>query len=299
MQLLLARRHRSEGRAAGDTNRPTSMRAPSAALRAVLARILAAPPGHVMALSLSYRRQPHPPVERSDSGALGRMSRVHAEAQTHARAISPYRGEMRGIHVDERDSFWESSEPRYRIFVFDGADAVVTTIDLVDASFKDAEWSASTIAGDDRLWSIALVVDDSGRGRGLIWLSGYDYNSPPTSPREWRCRAEMQDRLLAHRSRKGLPLTLPDGRRVIRLFPEWGREWPLWESFSDQYTVNAADLSLSDEVAAELDEWNAAWQARGESEPVPDGWIEQGWRLHARMQAELRAFAEVRPDFDR
>lgn len=29
------------------------------------------------------------------------------------------------------------------------------------------------------------------------------------------------------------------------------------------------------------------------------GWIEQGWRLHARMQAELRAFAEVRPDFDR
>ncbi len=110
---------------------------------------------------------------------------------------------MRGIEVDERDSSWETNDPRYRIYVVAGAGSVVTTVDLIDATFKDAEWSATTLAGDDNLWSIALVVDDSGRGRGrdLIWLVGGDYNSPPQSPREWRMRAEMQDRLLAHRSR--------------------------------------------------------------------------------------------------
>ncbi|MFE5409333.1 hypothetical protein [Microbacterium sp. NPDC056569] len=205
---------------------------------------------------------------------------------------------MRGIQVDERDSSWESHEPRYRIYVFDGAGSAVTTVDLVDASLKDVEWSATTLAGDDRLWSVALVVDDSVHGRGLIWLVGGDYNSPPKSPREWRMRAEMQDRLLSHRSRKNLPLTLPDGRRVIRLFPDWGREWPLWESFSEQYTLDAEDLPLSRELAADLHEWNAVWQARDETEPVPDAWIEHGRQLHARMQTELDAVAEVRPDFE-
>lgn len=205
---------------------------------------------------------------------------------------------MRGIQVEERDSLWESNEPRYRIHVFEGAGSAVTTVDLVDASFKDVEWSAKTLAGDDRLWSVALVVDDCTHGRGLIWLVGGDYNLPPKSPREWRMRADMQDRLLAHRSRKNLPLTLPDGRRVIRLFPDWGREWPLWESFSEQYTLDAEDLPLSNELTADLHKWNAVWQARDETAPVPDGWIEHGRQLHARMQAELDAVAEVRPDFE-
>lgn len=174
----------------------------------------------------------------------------------------------------------------------------MTTFDLIDATFKDAEWSAATLGGDDKLWSIALVVDDSTRGRGLIWLVGGDYNSPSTSPREWRMRAEMQDRLLAHRSRKRLPLTLLDGRRVIRLFPDWGREWPLWESFSEQYTLDAEDLALSGELAAQLHAWNAAWQARQETDAIPEGWVEQGRELHARVQTELDAVAEVRPDFE-
>lgn len=56
--------------------------------------------------------------------------------------------------------------------------------------------------------------------------------------------------------------------------------------------------ALSSELAADLHEWNAVWQARDETEPVPDGWIERGRQLHARMQAELDAVAEVRPDFE-
>ncbi|WP_067245695.1 hypothetical protein [Microbacterium resistens] len=206
---------------------------------------------------------------------------------------------MRAIAVDERDSSWESYEPRYRIYVFGGPQSSVATVDVVDASFQEAEQSAMTLAGDDALWSIALVVDDSARGRGLIWLVGGDYHSRPASPREWRMRAEMQDRLLSHRKRRDLPLTLPDGRRVIRLFPGWGREWPLWESFSEQYALDAEDLPLSRELAAALKEWNAAWQARDETAPVPDGWIEHGRHLHARLQKELETVAEVRPDYDR
>ena len=46
---------------------------------------------------------------------------------------------MRGIQVDERDSSWESNEPRYRIYVFEGAGSAVTTVDLVDASLKDVD----------------------------------------------------------------------------------------------------------------------------------------------------------------
>lgn len=209
-----------------------------------------------------------------------------------------YRGGMRAIQVDERDSSWESNEPRYRIYVFEGPGSAVTTVDLVDATLRDVESSATTLAGDDRLWSVALVVDDSTHGRGLIWLVGGDYNSPPTSPREWRMRAEMQDRLLSRRSQEKLPLTLPDGRRVIRLFPDWGREWPLWESFSERYALAARDLPLSRELAADLHQWNAVWQARDETEPVPEGWIEHGRLLHARMQEQLDELAEVRPDFE-
>lgn len=220
---------------------------------------------------------------------------VHFSAPRSCRL---YRGGVRGIEVDERDALWESNDPRYRIYVFAGAGSAVTTVDLVDATFKDAEWSATTLAGDDNLWSIALVVDDSDRGRGLIWLVGGDYNSPPRSPREWQMRAQMQDRLLAHRSRKRLPLTLPDGRRVIRLFPDWGREWPFWESFSEGYTLDAEDLPLSDELAGEIYAWNAAWQDRAETDPLPDGWIEHGRHLHARMQTELDTIAEVRPGFE-
>lgn len=206
---------------------------------------------------------------------------------------------MRAVEVDERDSSWELDEPRYRLYIFDGPGNAVTTIDLVDAELKDVEWSARSLAGDTKLWSAALVVDDSQKGRGLIWLIGGDYNSPPRSAREWRMRDEMQDRYLSNRSLKKLPLALPDGRRVIRLFPDWGREWPLWESFSESYTLSAEDLGLSPGLASDLRSWNAEWQDRSETDPLPPGWKTLGRDLHMRLQSELGSTAEVRPDFDR
>jgi hypothetical protein len=165
-------------------------------------------------------------------------------------------------------------------------------MEVVEVDERDSSWESV-------VWSAALVVDDSQHGRGLIWLSGGDDNSSPQTARERRMRAEMQDRYLSSRSRKKLPLTLPDGRRVIRLFPDWGREWPLWESFSDDYTLSADDLTLSPGLANELYQWNQTWQRRSETDPIPDGWMERGRELHADMQEELKDLAEVRADFDR
>ncbi|WP_163632797.1 hypothetical protein [Microbacterium sp. B35-04] len=207
---------------------------------------------------------------------------------------------MRGETVDERDTTWETSDARYRLFVYSGADAAVRAIDIVDASLDDVMDSTRALAENDRnLWSLALVVDEAGpRGRGLVWLSGTDYHRAPASAFEWRRRAEMQNRYLSARSRRGEPVVLPNGLRVVRMFPEWGVRWPLWESFTDNYPMDAGDLGLSEPLVAELAAWNSRWQDRDLEDPLPAGWHEEGWALYRRLQAELDGVAEVRPDFD-
>ncbi|UFU03876.1 hypothetical protein LQF12_04505 [Ruania suaedae] len=207
---------------------------------------------------------------------------------------------MRAIEVDERDSRWESGTPRYRIVLFEGPAATVRAVDLLEASLAEAEEAAQDLAEGEALWSLALVVEDTSAGRGLVWLIGGDYHDHPCTPRAWRQRGEMQDRYLAARNRNGLPVTLPDGRRVIRLFPEWGVDWPLWESFTEKYTLTAADLGLSPGLAGDLHAWNARWQHRNpeDDRPTPDEWTHAGHHLHARLQEELAAVAEVRPEFE-
>ena len=235
---------------------------------------------------------------------------------------------MRAETVDERDSSWEIDSARIRVYVFDGCGAAVTTVDLIDAAWKDVESLGDVVTRDGRLWSAALVVDDSTRGRGLVWLTGGDYNSPPTSVRQQLARAQMEDRLLSSRGRRAtsgawsvgradpssaphatttppgpvtaerqLP-TLPNGLRVIRMVPDWGRDWPFWESFTDEYTRSAADLGLSTGLSVNVSAWNERWQARSETDPLPAGWRAEGRMLHARVQAELQRWAVVRPEFD-
>lgn len=209
-------------------------------------------------------------------------------------------GAMRGETVDERDTTWETSDARYRVFVYTGADAAVTATDIVDASLNDVMLSIRALAENDRnIWSLALVVDEAGpRGRGLVWLSGMDYHCTPASVVERRRRAEMQDRYLSARSLRKEPVVLPNGLRVVRMFPEWGVAWPLWESFTDNYPMDAAALGLSEALAAELAAWNSTWQDRDLDDPLPAGWNDEGWALHQRLQAELDGVGEVRPDFD-
>ncbi|MDN3494975.1 hypothetical protein QL996_03465 [Planococcus sp. APC 4015] len=207
---------------------------------------------------------------------------------------------MRGEYVDERDSTWERDDARYRLYVFEGAGNSVTTLDVIDATVEQAlETAAALSDGDEKLWALALVENDSRGMRGLIWLSGMDYNDPPGSAREWQRRRQMQDRYLRAKHRRGLAPTLPDGRRLIRVFPEWVSGWPLWESFTDDHRLTGADLGLSAELGDALYDWNEQWLTRHEDDPLPEGWAELGEVLVRRLQGELIGVAEVRPEFIR
>jgi hypothetical protein len=207
---------------------------------------------------------------------------------------------MRSEYVDERDSTWELHDPRFRLLLFEGPGAAVTAVDIADASVDEALESARELSGgDERLWALALVGVDARGARGLTWLSGMDYNDAPGDAVEWRRRREMQDRYLAARSRRGQAPVLPDGRRLIRVFPEWSTRWPLWESFTDHYLLDATTLDITAGLDDDLTAWNAEWQRRQPDEPLadPDGWRGRGLDLVARLRRELDGSAEVRPEF--
>lgn len=98
---------------------------------------------------------------------------------------------MRAEDSDERDSSWEGLRPRYRVFIFhhsrtplgeDDYGNYVETFDLSEADLADVTAFAEDKAHGEHLYAIGLVVDNDadypGR-RGIIWLSGYDYNARP------------------------------------------------------------------------------------------------------------------------
>jgi len=205
---------------------------------------------------------------------------------------------MRIFAVDERDSTWERDDARFRVYVFDGPGHAVTAFDIVGLTVRVALEAAAAMSDcNKKLWALALVETDARALPGLIWLSGMDYNDPPGSPREWQRRRQMQDRyLLATRERHVTP-TLPDGLRVIRVFPEWVSGWPLWESFTDEYRRTGPELGLSVELSDALYRWNETWLSRAVDDPVPARWESDGLALVARLRTELDGIAEVRPEF--
>ncbi|WP_193614168.1 hypothetical protein [Nocardioides lijunqiniae] len=92
------------------------------------------------------------------------------------------------VEVDERDSHWEDSSPRFRVYIQMKAEppysADTATYDLTDCDVADAIAWARTTAREDSTYAVALVVDDRheelsnpGHGRGLMWILGRDMNS--------------------------------------------------------------------------------------------------------------------------
>ncbi|WP_144720332.1 hypothetical protein [Agrococcus jejuensis] len=207
---------------------------------------------------------------------------------------------MRWEQVDERSSTWERDDARYRLTVYDGPHGTTTTTDVLDASIEQALEAARTLSRDDALlWSLALVSHDDRGAEGLVWLSGMDYHELPRTRQQWRRRAEMQDRLLRARTRTGQPPVLPDGRRVIRMFVDWGARWPLWETHGEPNMPTPSDLGLSAALGDALHAWSETWQDRPWDAALPDeaAWIAEGGRLHAALQQELVGIAEVRREF--
>ncbi|WP_322411174.1 hypothetical protein [Microbacterium invictum] len=109
----------------------------------------------------------------------------------------------------------------------------------------------------------------------------------------------MQDRYLMAKSRTGQALLLPNGLRLIRVFPEWVSGWPLWESSTDEYRLDNGSLPITPELGRDLFDWNEEWLDRAEDQPLPnpDGWRARGFKLLQLLQKELEGIAEVRPEF--
>lgn len=91
-------------------------------------------------------------------------------------------------------------------------------------------------------------------------------------------------------------------KKIIRFFPDWGREHPLWESGTDKYAMDPDDYGLSDSLSRRLAEWMRHW----ESNRVPEtGWTSAdaatesertGDALVADLRIEVASFAEVRDE---
>ena len=100
---------------------------------------------------------------------------------------------------------------------------------------------------------------------------------------------------------------IPPRRRVIRLFPDYSRDYPLWEnstlSWDVGYTTTPETYGLSEELGEDL----AAWQAFFEEQANPfegwdsdanlQKWLSDGEALAVRLQHEVQSFADVQREF--
>lgn len=118
------------------------------------------------------------------------------------------------IHaVDERDSSWEDSSPRFRVYLHSsGPDTTYGSTWTYDVTGADVlqviDW-AQRQAGDRLTYAVALVRDDAdrgrlnpGHGRGLVWLVGMDGNDTPWSADE----VDRERRMIVRRAE---PVAIP------------------------------------------------------------------------------------------
>jgi hypothetical protein len=107
--------------------------------------------------------------------------------------------------VDERDSSWEQSRPRFRVYLHgsgeSSTDGWTDTYDVTGADVLQVIDWAQRQAGDSLTYAIALVSDDDGQeqrnpgpGRGLVWLVGMDGNDVTDGSRDIDTRQRMLGR---------------------------------------------------------------------------------------------------------
>lgn len=92
-------------------------------------------------------------------------------------------------------------------------------------------------------------------------------------------------------------------RRVIRLFPDYGHRWPLWEDNTAErvtkYTMEPADFGLSESLTLRLRTWYDVWDAEnlyenGWSSPENEtAWKVAGASIAEQLREEVKAFADV------
>lgn len=95
-------------------------------------------------------------------------------------------------------------------------------------------------------------------------------------------------------------------RRTIRMFPDYGHRWPLWENSKPErptkYTMEPADFGLSQKLTQRLRAWYDTWDAenlfeRGwSSVDAEASWEIEGARIAEDLRLEVSAFADVEYD---
>ena len=95
----------------------------------------------------------------------------------------------------------------------------------------------------------------------------------------------------------------PPARRVIRLFPDYSRHWPLWENSTPTwdvgYTTTPEMYGLSEALSGDMASWNAFWETHfdpeggWDTEAAAEQWRVEGEAIAARLQSEVAAFADV------
>lgn len=88
--------------------------------------------------------------------------------------------------------------------------------------------------------------------------------------------------------------------RRVRFFYDYGHEWPLWESFTEKYTMEPSDYGLSRELTDVLKRSYELWIAHADAAlfaHVPAGsdhlWRKLSDQALAMLRFELADVAEV------
>lgn len=95
----------------------------------------------------------------------------------------------------------------------------------------------------------------------------------------------------------------PPARRTIRLFPDYGRDWPLWEDSTSTwdvgYTTTPEFYGLSEGLTSALAAWNSFWEAHldptngWDTRENCERWSAEGERIRDLLVAEVALFADV------
>jgi hypothetical protein len=99
----------------------------------------------------------------------------------------------------------------------------------------------------------------------------------------------------------------PPERRVIRMFPDYGRRYPLWENSTLTWDVGCTTTpetyGLSRELAEDLEGWQSFFETHADpfqgwdSEQNLHKWLRDGEWLARRLQEEVQVFADVQREF--
>lgn len=100
---------------------------------------------------------------------------------------------------------------------------------------------------------------------------------------------------------------IPPARRVIRLFPDYSRDYPLWENSTPTwdvgYTTTPETYGLSKELGEDLAGWQAFFEEHADplkgwdTEANLQKWLRDGEWLAHRLQEEVQEFANVQREF--